>query len=343
MSDQNLVHNWIQQTVANFGLRSVRHASKSLSAADCASCTYKWPLETGNGLIRFFYDKDTLLSVFSITFKKSFGHFNLPDLRGAYDTVLYFDEVTSCFLNDVTVSITPPDSDFSKANEDKYQTITPHTFYLKTGEQFGSMRCLSDASASGICLISKDESLMPPDQFSGVRVYSSKNQYALKAMITDLLHYPYENTAAQFFFKGKIQEFLSYLIFEREKDQTSLTDSDKNPVSISQGRKSDVDNIRHVMEYIRSNLNVNLSGDEVVQVSHMSLAKLKYTFKDLTGMTMTEYKANVQIKKACQLLWSTDMKVSQIADICGYQGTTSFGAAFKKKMGISPLQYRRKA
>ena len=40
------------------------------------------------------------------------------------------------------------------------------------------------------------------------------------------------------------------------------------------------------------------------------------------------------------LLRETDLLVDEIADRCGYQSTTFFTAAFKKRFGQPPARYR---
>lgn len=339
MCDQSLVTSWIQEVVSSFHLGPMRYTAKPSTQVSCSSAVYKWPLESGRGVIRLYYDCDNLMAVFSVAFKKAFSHFSLPELDGAPYTVLYFDKAVSCFLDNADSIRTPPDFNFSLNTSDGPLVISPHMFYLKTDGQFGAMHCLDGAATSGIILLTKDKDLVPPFHYPGICICPSKNHYALKALITDLLHYPYENKAAEFFFKGKIQEFLSYLI----SDQESPSDAGKDTLSSGRARKSEEENIQRVMEYIRSHPDVNLSGQEIVREARMSLAKLKYCFKDLTGMTMTEYKTDVQIKKACQLLWESDLTIAEIAHICGYQNTTSFDAFFKKEVGLSPLQYRKKA
>ena len=41
-------------------------------------------------------------------------------------------------------------------------------------------------------------------------------------------------------------------------------------------------------------------------------------------------------------LSSTDKNVSEIAELCGFPSANYLGIVFKKQIGISPLNYRKK-
>lgn len=336
---QELIPNWINDLVTSYRLIPLRYAIRSVSPTDYSCVTYQLPSEIGDGLICFFNDGDTLMITFSITLKKTIEHFQLPGLDESC-AVLYFDEANACSF---IPSLSTPPREFSDHKKDPIEPIFPNTFYLKSTDRFHAIRCQSEAIVSGIFLITRDPSCTSlfyvPDTF----FCSSNHHHAIESMMIDLLHYSYNGKTAELFFKGKIQEFLSYLIFEQGKSfKTSPSDLKKS----SAGKwiqKSEEEDILHIMKYISQHPDVNVSGEELIREAHMSLAKLKYCFKDLTGMTLGEYKKNVQLKKACQLLRTSEIKIPQIARLCGFQSSTSFGAFFKKHMGLSPLQYRKNA
>ena len=48
-----------------------------------------------------------------------------------------------------------------------------------------------------------------------------------------------------------------------------------------------------------------------------------------------------RIEKAKKLLQSTELRVQEIADICGYGESSHFMRQFKDKVGMSALQYRK--
>lgn len=51
---------------------------------------------------------------------------------------------------------------------------------------------------------------------------------------------------------------------------------------------------------------------------------------------------NRRMEKACKLIKNTDMKISDIAQEVGYSSDISFRRAFKKKMGMSPIEWKQR-
>ncbi|MCC3373943.1 AraC family transcriptional regulator [Cohnella sp. REN36] len=66
-------------------------------------------------------------------------------------------------------------------------------------------------------------------------------------------------------------------------------------------------------------------------------------FRRQTGMTLTAYAQDVRIGEACRLLRTSDRAVADIAAAVGYQDLPFFHALFKKKTGLAPRDYRRRA
>ena len=48
----------------------------------------------------------------------------------------------------------------------------------------------------------------------------------------------------------------------------------------------------------------------------------------------------LRIEKSCDLIKNTDMKIADIAEMVGYTSDKSFRRAFKKIIGVSPVEYR---
>lgn len=65
-------------------------------------------------------------------------------------------------------------------------------------------------------------------------------------------------------------------------------------------------------------------------------------FKEKTGMTPNAYLNHVRIEKAMELLINTQYRVIDIALQTGYTNGSSFTRAFRRSVGLSPVQYRQK-
>lgn len=76
-----------------------------------------------------------------------------------------------------------------------------------------------------------------------------------------------------------------------------------------------------------------------VGISHAHLLRL---FKDAYGVTLIKYITNKRIELACELLRTTNLSVCSVAYSCGFSDEIHFMKTFKKTIGLSALQYKRK-
>lgn len=95
-----------------------------------------------------------------------------------------------------------------------------------------------------------------------------------------------------------------------------------------------------VTDYIEQNLNQNISLELLSQNSNYSTAYLSRLIKKTTGQSFSELLSELRLNKACQMLKSTDDKVSDIAEKTGYHDVSYFISVFKKKTGVTPKEWR---
>lgn len=101
--------------------------------------------------------------------------------------------------------------------------------------------------------------------------------------------------------------------------------------------------VKDSLIYIENNLADNLRTDILAEVSHMSVSRFHHVFKDITGTTPSEYIEKARISRAMSLLSSTDAEICEIAFNCGFSDHSYFSQRFKKRMGITPADYRKSA
>ena len=65
-------------------------------------------------------------------------------------------------------------------------------------------------------------------------------------------------------------------------------------------------------------------------------------FKRLFGTPFQDYFVSLRLERAKLLLLTTDKKIYEISEKVGFDNPNYFSAAFKKKYGCSPLQYRER-
>ncbi len=80
---------------------------------------------------------------------------------------------------------------------------------------------------------------------------------------------------------------------------------------------------------------------EIVGVKKAKLYYISQQLKKNFGKTLTQYKMDVQIEKAKAKLLTKDTKITYIAMECGFCTSSYFCEIFKKKVGVTPKEYRR--
>ena len=97
--------------------------------------------------------------------------------------------------------------------------------------------------------------------------------------------------------------------------------------------------IDKIIKYIKLNLTDNLSLESVAKVAGFSPIHFHNTLKSATGMTLRDFVEEQRIKRAANLLVSTDKTLTEIAYECGFSSQSYFSFAFKRKMKMTPREY----
>jgi AraC-like DNA-binding protein len=80
---------------------------------------------------------------------------------------------------------------------------------------------------------------------------------------------------------------------------------------------------------------------ELAEHASMSRSKFAFRFKEKVGVCAMEYLTRWRIMRAADRLTNSPESVVDNAIASGYESESSFCAAFKKIMGLSPRQYCR--
>jgi two-component system response regulator YesN len=98
--------------------------------------------------------------------------------------------------------------------------------------------------------------------------------------------------------------------------------------------------IETAQKYIRENYSKDISLDDVSKEVNISPYYFSKIFKEGTGEGFVEYLTNIRIEKAKELLSTTEFSMREICSMCGYSDPNYFSRSFKKKLGISPTEYK---
>lgn len=99
--------------------------------------------------------------------------------------------------------------------------------------------------------------------------------------------------------------------------------------------------VSDIIQKLNNDAYLTVSVDEICSGYPYSHSMLLRQFKELTGMTIAEYKVKQKMKYACRLLSETDTKIVDIATALQYDSLSYFFQTFKKHIGVTPAQYRK--
>ncbi|MBQ1366656.1 MAG: helix-turn-helix domain-containing protein [Firmicutes bacterium] len=102
-----------------------------------------------------------------------------------------------------------------------------------------------------------------------------------------------------------------------------------------------IERIQEVTRYLYDHQAEEITLPQLASHFAVSPSHLSRTFKDVTGFRLREYLIHLRIQRACDLLLSTTLSVTEIADRCGFNDSNYFGDAFRKAIGVSPRDYRK--
>ena len=99
--------------------------------------------------------------------------------------------------------------------------------------------------------------------------------------------------------------------------------------------------LRRIRDRIEAELDTELSLTSLAKESGYSRAHFLRMFRAATGLTPHQYVLERRLSTAQQLLRQSKMLLADIALKCGFSSQTHMNDVFRKRLGVTPLEYRR--
>ena len=111
-------------------------------------------------------------------------------------------------------------------------------------------------------------------------------------------------------------------------------------------RKSDIPEsalslFQQIVAFIKQNRNQNITSKDICQHFSCSRSYMSTLFNRKMGKSIREYINELRIRDAKVLLKTTNLTVTDIAFTVGFNSSNYFAELFRKKEGLSPLQYKK--
>lgn len=105
----------------------------------------------------------------------------------------------------------------------------------------------------------------------------------------------------------------------------------------------ELDNINRVIDFFQENYSRQYSLDEVARLANFSPYYFIRIFKEYTGKSPYEFLLDIKLNEACRLLKEKNKSITEITHLCGFGNSSHFSTLFKRKVGVSPSEYRKQS
>ena len=103
-----------------------------------------------------------------------------------------------------------------------------------------------------------------------------------------------------------------------------------------------VDIIKKMMDYTRDNLDKDITLEDIARSGGVSKTNCNLLFKRFTNRSPIENLIHVRAERASELLVSTKLSMSEIAEKTGFSGASYMSEIFKRYYKVSPREYRKR-
>lgn len=101
--------------------------------------------------------------------------------------------------------------------------------------------------------------------------------------------------------------------------------------------------INDCISFIVTNYSSPISVDELAAYCNLSRGRFMHLFRETAGMPPHSYQQMLRINSSKTMLLSTELSISEISRLSGYDDPLYFSRLFKKITGVSPKQFRKNA
>lgn len=188
-------------------------------------------------------------------------------------------------------------------------------------------------------------------EFNGIRIFDMPENYQIQKILSKadkgiritgetfdrLIH------LMELLLNAKGPERISLLLKILYEVATSsnieiLSDTEYLP----QVKENDIDRMNRVYDYILKHYLGKISLAEAASVACMNETAFCKYFKKRYGKTFIQVVNETKISHACRQLMEDDITVTEVCYSSGFNNISNFTKSFKKIMGVSPNEYKKK-
>lgn len=116
-----------------------------------------------------------------------------------------------------------------------------------------------------------------------------------------------------------------------------------DPVGIKPSGQLSRTQMSLLTDYIEENLANDIGLDDLASVCGLTRFHFSRAFKATFGEPPHRYLTLRRMEQAKKMLATTQLSISDVAGVCGFNGVSQFGRSFRDVVGKTPLEFRRQA
>lgn len=165
------------------------------------------------------------------------------------------------------------------------------------------------------------------------RIFYDEDGKILKLLEEMREEYKNQNIGYEELFRGKLLEILILTMRKVVKQYGDV------PIE----KLTDSTVIREAVYYFEANYQDKALLSNFCKKYHYNPQYISRRFKKETGLTALEYLQKIRIEKSCDLLAGSKLTIREIAQQTGYDDIKFFNRVFRKMVGMTPSEYRKKS
>ena len=95
------------------------------------------------------------------------------------------------------------------------------------------------------------------------------------------------------------------------------------------------------IKYINDNYTTDISVPYLAKMESLSVSRYITLFKETMHTSPYQYIIKLRLSAACEMLSNSDLSITAISEILGFQSIYFFSKLFKKHVGMSPVEYKK--
>lgn len=151
------------------------------------------------------------------------------------------------------------------------------------------------------------------------------------AELGDAENYP--GGLGKLFLDGKLSELFAVILGAAITDDCAAF----RAPTLSRTERAAIREAKHIID---AAIAYAPSCEELARQVHISAAKLSRGFSAIYGQSLHQYVIAERLETGARLLLENEKNVGEIAALVGYGKASNFAAAFKKRFGVAPREYR---